>query len=264
MSKLQKVSVSQLTADETQARQHYDEAELYRLGESLKERQVQPILIRADGKIIAGNRRFRAAVLVGLESLDAIIVEGELSPSEIRSIQLTENCLRADLTPHEKWQSCSELIEMNNWQSKDLAAHLHLDPSSVTRLLSPSKCIPQVQAALKEGKLGITDCYAISKQAEEKQAGLLALKLSGASRDDLERAGRKGRSQNKDAVKVSRIKCNLPSGYTLSVSGVAMTMHELIDALTEAMKEARKARDDGLDVKTFQSVLRDKSKVGAL
>ena len=61
-----------------------------------------------------------------------------------------------------------------SWQLKDLAEALHLDPSTVTRLLSPSKCIPAVQDALKQGKIGISDCYPISKLPESEQAGLLA------------------------------------------------------------------------------------------
>ena len=44
---------------------------------------------------------------------------------------------------------------------------------------SPSRCIPAVQDALKDGKIGISDCYAISKLEERQQATLLAFRLSG-------------------------------------------------------------------------------------
>ena len=49
-----------------QARQHFDEAELRQLGESLKVKQLQPVVARPDGLLIAGERRLRAARLVGL------------------------------------------------------------------------------------------------------------------------------------------------------------------------------------------------------
>ena len=64
------------------------------------------------------------------------------------------------------------------WQHKDLAQALNLDPSMVTRLLSPLKCIEGVAGALKEEKVGISDCYAASKLPPEEQAGLLSLKLA--------------------------------------------------------------------------------------
>ncbi len=163
--------------EEPQARQHYDEAELRLLGQSLKQRQLQPVLARPDGTIIAGHRRFRAAKLVGLESLQVIIVEGDLTPAQVRGIQLTENIHRADLTGYEKWLACKELLELNpGWQGKDLAEHLHLDPSSVTRLLSPSKCIPEAVEALKAGKITISDSYALSKLSHDDQPSLLELK----------------------------------------------------------------------------------------
>src|SRR5205085_5498369 len=140
--------------------------------------QLQPGGAKPDGTLLWGERRFRAAPLAGLTELSAIITDRPLSDSDIRLIQLTENMLRADLTGYEKWLACTELMAMNpEWQMKDLAGHLHLDPSMVTRLLSTSKCIEAAQNALREGKIGISDCYAISKLPPAEQASLLAKKL---------------------------------------------------------------------------------------
>lgn len=261
MPKLDTKPVSWLK-EAPQARQHYDEAELRLLGESLRERQLQPVLVRPDGTIIAGHRRYRAAKLVGLESLQVIVVEGDLSTSQVRGIQLTENVHRADLTPYEKWQACHELLELNGWQGKELAEHLHLDPSTVTRLLSPSRCIPEAQEALRLGKLGISDAYAISKLAPEDQPALLALKLGGATRDMLESHGRKKRASASPAVRASKIKIALTTGATVTISGDDMTLDEAIEAVQEAQKEMRKGRDQGLDAKTLQAVCRDKAKAG--
>ena len=174
-----------------QVRKTFDEESLRRLGESLKVRQLQPVLAQPDGTVIAGERRLRAAQLVGLETLEVKIADRQLSDSEIKLWQLTENMQREDLAGYEKWLACTEILAMNvDWQAKDLAEHLHLDPSSITRLLSASKTVGPVQDAFKEGKLGVSDVYAISKLPPADQLGLLALKLSGASRDALEEAGR--------------------------------------------------------------------------
>lgn len=249
--------------DPAQPRKDFTEADLLSLGASMKTLgQLQPVGAKPDGTLLWGERRLRAAQLAGLSELQVIITDRPLSESEIRLIQLTENMLRADLSGHEKWQGCAELMRLNpQWQLKDLAAHLHLDPSMVTRLLSPSKCIEAAQAALCEGKIGISDCYAISKLPAEEQAGLLAKKLSGASRDAIEQAGRKQRT-TPAAVKVTRIKAVLPSGVSIVASGEGLSLDDLIESLGEAQREAKKAREQGLDAKTFSAVLRDKARKG--
>jgi ParB/RepB/Spo0J family partition protein len=257
MPKLESKPLAFFKPDVGQARQTYDESELRLLGESLKERQLQPVLARPDGTIIAGNRRYRAAALVGLESLQVIIVEGELTTAQVRGIQLTENIHRSDLTPYEKWQACKELLDLNGWQGKELAEHLHLDPSTVTRLLSPSRAIPEAQEALREGKLGISDIYAISKLPPEDQCGLLALKLSGATRDMLEQQGRKKRASAAPTVRASKIKVPLVTGQIVTVAGDEISLEEAIEAASEAVKQMKQAVAKGLIAKTAMNVWKD-------
>jgi hypothetical protein len=205
-------------------------------------------------------------LLMGIKEAQVIVTEKVLSDSEVRLIQLTENMHRSDLSGHEKWQACAELMCMNPaWQMKDLAEHLHLDPSMVTRLLSPSKCIPAWQEALAAGKVGISDCYAASKldAQAQAQAGLLSLKLSGASRDAIEQAGRKKRNGATATVKVSRIKCQVPGkGATVVISGESISLEGAIEALVELVRLAKKESEKGLDAKTFERVCRDLAKKG--
>src|SRR5580658_7969256 len=141
--------------DPKQPRKHFDEPALRSLGESLKVRQNDPVQAKPDGTLIDGERRFRAASLVGLEKLDVIITDAALTDTQINIVRLTSFFHREDLNAHEKWQACEQLLKLNTgWVAKDLADHLHIDRSMVTRLLSPSKCIPVWQEALKEGKVG--------------------------------------------------------------------------------------------------------------
>lgn len=244
-----------------QVRKDYDQDELKRLGESMKSLgQLQPVGAKADGTVLWGHRRLLAARLVGISALQVIITDRQMSDSEIRLIQLTENMHRADLSGYEKWLACSELLSMNPaWQMKDLAQHLSIDPSMATRILSPSRCSPAWQQALKEGKVGISDCYAASKLEPEAQADLLALKLSGASRDAIEQAGRKTRKGTTPAVRLSRVKIAMPQGAMVVVSGNELSMSDVVELLVETLKEARKAAEQ-YDVKTFQSMMKDKSK----
>jgi ParB family chromosome partitioning protein len=246
-----------------QVRKDYDQDELKRLGDSMKSLgQLQPVGATAAGSVLWGHRRILAAKLVGLTTLQVIITDRQMSDSEIRLIQLTENMHRADLSGYEKWLACSELMSMNpTWQMKDLADSIHLDPSMVTRILSPSRCSPEWQAALKDGKVGISDCYAASKLADSEQARLLALKLSGASRDQIEQAGRKSRNKGVPTVKMSRVKIAMPQKATVVISGNELSMSEVVELLSETLKEARKAAEQ-YDVKTFQAMMRDKAKAG--
>jgi len=249
-------------ADAGQPRKEFDEGELRQLGESLKVLgQLQPVGAKPDGTLLWGERRFRAAQMAGLKELQVIITDRQLSDTDIRLIQLTENIHRADLTAHEKWLACTEILCGNpGWTQRDLASHLNLSESMVVRLLSPSRTSPEWQSALKEGTVGISDCYAASKLPKEEQPALLAMKLSGASRDAIEQAGRKSRNGKVALVKVSRVKCPLPSGATIVVSGEAISLDDMIEAMQELLKKAKRASEQGWDCKTFERACKDEAK----
>ncbi len=246
-----------------QVRKRFDERELRQLGESLKVRQLQPLVCLPDGTIIAGERRHRAALLVGVAELEVKIIDDPVTEAECKRLQFTENMQRQDLTGYEQWQGCVELLRLNpGWTQKDLADQLHIDPSMVIRLLSPSKCVAGVQAAFVEGRIGISDCYAISRLSESDQSAALAMKLGGASRDALASHARRQKSSDKPIVRSSRVKCELVGGVSIVVAGNALGLDEVIEALGDAQKEARKARDQNLDVKTWTAVMRDRARNG--
>jgi ParB family transcriptional regulator, chromosome partitioning protein len=177
------IAVDKIDTDPGQPRKFYDECELRQLGENIRDiGQLQEIVVRQAGdrfQLVAGERRLRAVRLVSLKTIRARIENGPESQPKTRIAQLSENIHRADLTPYEKWLACAELMCMHpNWKLQDLAKALSLDPSMVTRLLSPSKCIEAVQHALRDGKINGSDCYAISKAPQPEQADLLAARLA--------------------------------------------------------------------------------------
>lgn len=247
-----------------QVRQKFNEAELRRLGESMKVKQLEPLIALADGTLICGERRLRAALLVGITHLEVKILDEEaLTPSQIQIFQITENVQREDLTGPERWRGCEELLRLNpGWTNKELAEHLKLDASMITRLLSPSKTIAAVQDAFVAGKLGISEVYAISKAPHDQQAALLAAKLAGANRDELERFQRNGSTPAAASAKQNRYKISLSSGATVTVAGKELSLDGVIDTLQDVLKAAKKARDEALDAKTFVQVMRDKAKAG--
>ena len=56
----------------------------------------------------------------------------------------------------------------------------------------------------------------------------------------------------------------LPSGVTIVASGAHLSLDEFIESLAESQREAKKAREQGLDARTFQSVMRDKARNSGL
>lgn len=247
--------------DTRELARHDDPETIRRQGEDmLAKGQLQPVGATEDGRMIFGHGRWLAAKAAGIKTLEVKLFPASLSDTQFKLIRAAENLQRKELTGYQKSLLCAELMSGNpTWQLKDLAEELHLDPSMVTRLLSPSKCIPAWQEALAAGKVGISDCYAASKLGEEEQAKLLRLKLSGASRDAIEQAGRNSRNSKARAIKLSRVKIAMPQGASVVVSGNELSMSDLVELLSDTLKEARKAADQ-YDVKTWVSMMRDRAK----
>ena len=119
---------------------------------------------------------------------------------------------------------------------------MHLSESTITKYLSPARCIKDVQDALEEGRIGITTCYEISRVPAEKQAELLRLKLSGTSRDGLTEHVRKQKNADQAQVKSKRISCLLPSGVSIVATGDSLSLDDLIRSLGEAVGSETRTR----------------------
>ena len=181
-----------------------------------------PLLSKPDGTIIDGFRRYSAAKLDGKpERLDVIISDEPLTPAQVKEIQLVTALHRADLTPYEQFVGCTDWLSLNpQATAKDLAARIDRDPSTLVRVLSLSKCIKPVQQAAAEGKLGPSEWYAISKVPEAEQTAMLAARLAGASRDQLEELGRKLCNSKASGIRVDRLKVPIgPQGRSVTIAG---------------------------------------------
>ena len=261
MTKLEIKPLSWLKPDPDQPRKQFPEDDLRQLGESLRAGQLQPCLCLSDGTIVAGERRWRAANLVGLETLEVKIIEPK-SDTEKRRMQIVENMQRADLSGFEQWMACVELLAGNpEWTFKELAQCLSLSPSSVTKIMASSKLTLAWREALRDGKVTLSDCYAASRLPDHEQGGLLALKLSGASRDDLEKATRKLRGSAAPVARLSRVRCPLAGSTTVvTVTGDDLSLGDLIESMEAALDCAKKASKEKLDIRTAEKVWRDKAK----
>ena len=99
-----KLPIEDIVPNPNQPRIHFNETELRELSESIQEHGVlQPLLVRKHGngyEIIAGERRYQASKLAGLEELPVIIKE--VNDEEMLALALIENLQRSDLNPVEE------------------------------------------------------------------------------------------------------------------------------------------------------------------
>jgi ParB/RepB/Spo0J family partition protein len=239
--------------------------ELRELRDSLCVKQMVPLLARPDGQIIDGFRRYSAASLDGKpERLDVIITDEPLTLAQIKEIQLVTALHRAGLKPWEEYVACRDWMALNKGATaKDLAARIQRDQSMLVRILSLGRCMPAVQKAAAEGKLGPSAWYEISKVPEAEQEALLAAKLAGATRDQIGRQGRRLRNDRKPVVRVSRLTIPLGQGNSVTIAGSKLALDDAIELLQETLKLARKAQADNLDGKTFMQVMKQKSKAAS-
>jgi hypothetical protein len=129
----------------------------------------------------------------------------------------------------------------------------------MTRIMCVSRVIPAWQEALKSGAVGISDCYAAAKVSEREQHELLAAKLGGASRDDLERHRRQAkRKRNGSSAKLAEAKCDLPDGACVIIRGKTLTVPIIAELLAEALKRAKDGKQ--YEVQTWVGMQRDKAK----
>jgi ParB family chromosome partitioning protein len=176
------VPVEKIDRDPDQPRTEFDEEDLARLAESLRIRgQLQPIRVRWDeGRgayvVLAGERRWRAARMAGLDKLACVIHEGTLTGEERLAMQLVENALRADLKPVEQARAFRRLMDARGYSTRDLAAELHIAQTSVVRALALLELPADVQARVEGGELASTVAAELAKipdaavQAEVAQA----------------------------------------------------------------------------------------------
>jgi len=127
----------QIVPSPLQPRHRFDEAALATLGESIRKHGIlEPIIVRPRGgrfEIVAGERRFQAAVQVGLEQLPVTV--RELDDRTTMEIALSENLEREDLSPIEVAVSFSDYLTKFGTTQDDLAQRLGKDRSTVANLI---------------------------------------------------------------------------------------------------------------------------------
>ncbi|HEV2786258.1 MAG TPA: ParB/RepB/Spo0J family partition protein, partial [Solirubrobacteraceae bacterium] len=135
---LRNIPVELIVSNPRQPRRSFDEAALEALAGSLRERGVlQPVLVRpvAGGtyELVAGERRWRAAQIAGLESVPALVRDRD--DAETLEAALIENMAREDLNPVEEARACAALVEELGLTRESVGLRVGRSRVAVTNLL---------------------------------------------------------------------------------------------------------------------------------
>lgn len=146
-----------------QPRQDFDAQEMAALVDSIRVHGViQPIVVRRTNgryQLVAGERRFRAAVEAGLSQIPAVVME--LDDRETFEVALVENLQRRDLNAIEKAEAFSRYIAQFETTHEELAGQLGVDRSSVTNLLRLLELPEVVRDAVRVGQITFGHAKAI-------------------------------------------------------------------------------------------------------
>jgi ParB family chromosome partitioning protein len=222
----QMIAVDQIRPSREQVRSRFDAEPLGELAESIRLHGVlQPLLVRrlADGyELIAGERRWRAARLAGLNAVPAV-VRTEAGNDEQLVLGLIENLQRTDLDPIEEARGLRRLIEEFGLTHEDVAQRLGKHRVSVTQSLRLLGGCAAVQSAVAAG--AITAGHARALISLESQAAqehglkvVIAKHLSVRQAENWVRTYRPGRTRRTEsAAELRAIAADVESSLGLPI-----------------------------------------------
>ena len=172
---LTQLDAAQLKPGKYQPRTRMDEASLAELADSIKARGViQPIIVRAVGEgkyeILAGERRWRAARLAGLDRVPVVI--REVTDEAALGIGLIENIQREDLNPIEEANGLARLIREFQLTHDEVARAIGRSRTAVTNLLRLLELAPAVQEMVQDGRIDMGHARALLSLSRQRQVEL--------------------------------------------------------------------------------------------
>ena len=193
--KIMKIKVIDIEPNATQARKKFNEESLNELAESIKTYGIiQPLIVEKNDdfyRIIAGERRWRAAKIAGLTEVPCIVRNED--EQRVKEISLIENIQRENLNPIEKALGYKELIDNYNMRQQDLADKLGISRTNVTNTLRILNLDKRVIELAVEGKLSESHCRTLLAITDPDKQYAAALRIieKGQTVRDIERTVKK-------------------------------------------------------------------------
>lgn len=227
------LAVADIVPHPGQPRRHFAEEALAELAASIAARGViQPVIVTPHGsgryRLVAGERRWRAAQRAQLHEIPAII--RELSEREVTALALIENLQREDLNPIEEARAYHRLAEGEGLTQAEIAKLVDKSRSHVANLQRLLSLPEAVVTMVEEGKLsmgharalvGVENAQALAEQAAAKHLSVreverLARKAATGSSAPVQRRARSERDSG-DAADIAAVQSHLEEFLGLSV-----------------------------------------------
>lgn len=176
---LKTLRITEVEPNREQPRKNFNQESLEELSESIKTYGIiQPIVVSKENgyyAIIAGERRWRAAKLAGLEEIPAIIRDSDEQTN--REISLIENIQREDLNPYEKALGIRSLMDRYGLTQEEVSKKIGKSRSSVSNTVRILYLAPDVLELVKQGKLTEGHCKALAGISDTKRQYEAAIRM---------------------------------------------------------------------------------------
>ena len=176
---LKTLRITEVEPNREQPRKNFNQESLEELSESIKTYGIiQPIVVSKENgyyAIIAGERRWRAAKLAGLEEIPAIIRDSDEQTN--REISLIENIQREDLNPYEKALGIRSLMDRYGLTQEEVSKKIGKSRSSVSNTVRILYLAPDVLELVKQGKLTEGHCKALAGISDPKRQYEAAIRM---------------------------------------------------------------------------------------
>lgn len=195
------VKINEVEPNRDQPRKSFDESALGELADSIiKHGLIQPIVVRPNPEggytIIAGERRWRACRMAGLETVPVVIKD--VSEKEVVELALIENLQREDLNPIEEALGYKSLIENYNLTQEDVSSRVGKSRSAVANAMRLLALKEEEAEALKKGLISSGHARALlSIDDEDLRKTAFRMSLEGYTVRDIEALSKKTKRQQR-------------------------------------------------------------------
>ncbi len=176
---IKEIPIKEIRSNPYQPRKTFNKESLNELANSIKEYGiVQPIIVKKSIKgyeLIAGERRTKASLIAGLETIPAIIKD--LTDQEMMEIALVENIEREDLNPIDEAKAYENIIKISNMTQEEFATKFGKSRSYVTNMLGLLKLPEATKKLVEEKRITMGHARALSKISDEEMINNLADKI---------------------------------------------------------------------------------------
>ena len=198
------IPIDKIKANKYQPREDFDEQALKDLSASIKEKGfIQPVLVRAkqgEYELIAGERRFKAAKMLNMKEVPAIIKD--VSDMDSLELSIIENVQREDLNPIDQAKAYKRLLDEFHITQENIADTIGKDRATVANMLRLLKLPKKIQQYVSRGTISMGHARAILGLSNESEQMRLCTKTikNDLSVRDTERYAKKMTPSSKKKI----------------------------------------------------------------